>query len=1004
MDLGIGGLGEATQIGAGGAAIVYRARQDNLGRDVAVKVLSNVDENFVRRFQREAKTLGKLSQNPGIVTVYDTGKTSSGQPYLVLELCKSSLLDRVKETGKIDPLEACSILADVAEAVADAHDLGVVHRDIKPANMLLSPGGRYLITDFGIASVSGTTAGETSTVGFTAAYAAPETFQEDETGPSTDVYSIGATLFHLVAGHPPFVTAGEERNLLAVLHRVVTEPVPDLRQQGVPSPVCEIIESAMAKEAKNRPTIRELAELLGQASFDQILAGLIANDDPNPDGATDDTINDPASTNDAPPNGAITSAATNSSLFPGSSPKNPASGKPADESVEGSAATVHTLKSDASDKDADATVVQAKISETANQTDAQTTISIPSTSDDSQGPSLPPPVGAPSNQNAPAVEAPSTNVLAPRSAGQPGLTRGPTVNDDGLLLHREQPYLSTSFEDKPERGLWALGAVAAFLIVAAVGSVIFFMSRDSTELAADTETVQTDQDSEVTTPPGESERVTSSSSPGQRGDLTASADDEQEAIAVPLLEGKSERAAIAALEDVGAEYVVTYRSSNFVKRGNVIRTSPGPSQSVDPDTQIIVYVSTGEKTTAIDDVVGMTATAAKQTLTEAEFDVETVSKPSSTVAAGYVISMDPEAGELAGRGSTITITVSTGPPCSGLVLPAFAGNSYTAASATIAEAGLTETAVEQISADVAAGHVVSSTPTTGDCVEEGGSVSLVVSCAAKEIPSTEGLTAADLAVLTTAGFSTTIEEVENAGLPAGSIVSTAPTAGTPACVGTDVVVVVTKVPCLGTVPPHANGLYTRYATLLTRLEVTPVVTEAPSSQIAAGRVITTTPGAGTVVCPGDSLAVTVSTGPVCELIPPLAGLTQQAAETTLSGLGFQVTTTRAFNNTRPRNTVVSSAPAVGVKHCQPTAVALVISKGAPITMPSAIGAAEATAVSALTTLGLVPVVQYASVAAGSPQDGLVTGQSLAPATRQEIGTSVTLTVAQAAVAPPVPGP
>ena len=117
MDLGIGGLGEARQIGTGGAAIVYRARQSNLGREVAVKVLSNVDEEFVRRFQREARTLGKLSQNPGIVTVYDTGKTKNGQPYLVLELCQSTLLDRLREEGKLDPLEACSILADVTERV-----------------------------------------------------------------------------------------------------------------------------------------------------------------------------------------------------------------------------------------------------------------------------------------------------------------------------------------------------------------------------------------------------------------------------------------------------------------------------------------------------------------------------------------------------------------------------------------------------------------------------------------------------------------------------------------------------------------------------------------------------------------------------------------------------------------------------------------------------------------------------------------------------------------------
>ena len=157
------GLGPATEIGVGASAIVYRARQLDLDREVAVKVLSVTDEAFVRRFGREAKTLGKLSQNPGIVTVYDTGVTSAGQPYLILELCGESLLDQLKANTSFEPLEACRIMAEVADAVNDAHQNGVVHRDIKPGNVLVSQKGRYMVTDFGISMVTGSTQPHTQT-------------------------------------------------------------------------------------------------------------------------------------------------------------------------------------------------------------------------------------------------------------------------------------------------------------------------------------------------------------------------------------------------------------------------------------------------------------------------------------------------------------------------------------------------------------------------------------------------------------------------------------------------------------------------------------------------------------------------------------------------------------------------------------------------------------------------------------------------------------------------
>ena len=264
MDLGIEGLGEATWIGAGASATVYRAQQGRLARDVAVKVLTERDPAFVRRFEREARMLGQLSQKPGIVTVYDTGVTTRGEPYLILELCNSSLLDRLDARGTMAPIEACRVMADVARAVSRAHEAGVVHRDLKPANILISPEGEPLVTDFGIGTtLAGGPAGQTTSVGFTPGYVAPETLNGQRPEAPADVYALGATLFQLIKGKAPFVDTLEDGgNLLALASRVVGEPVPDLRPAGVPDGVCTVIEAAMAKEPADRPSAGELAEVL----------------------------------------------------------------------------------------------------------------------------------------------------------------------------------------------------------------------------------------------------------------------------------------------------------------------------------------------------------------------------------------------------------------------------------------------------------------------------------------------------------------------------------------------------------------------------------------------------------------------------------------------------------------------------------------------------------------------------------------------------------------------
>ncbi|MGH1490712.1 MAG: protein kinase domain-containing protein [Acidimicrobiales bacterium] len=284
MDLGIEGLGPAIRIGIGGSAIVYRARQEKLNRDVAVKLLTNQDPSFVRRFEREAKMLGRLSRLPGIVTIHNSGFTANNEPYLILEYCPSSLLNRIYRDGPYPAEQAAQIIGQVAATVAEAQAEGVIHRDLKPANILLNEADEPLISDFGISSVLGATGNMSTSVGFTPGYVAPETLTGEQGESPVDVYALGATLFHLITGHAPFMeSAAEASNLLALANRIDTEPVPDLRPDGVPDDICAAIEWAMAKDPNDRPTAKQLASILRPEPGARSASGLGSGPGSQPD-------------------------------------------------------------------------------------------------------------------------------------------------------------------------------------------------------------------------------------------------------------------------------------------------------------------------------------------------------------------------------------------------------------------------------------------------------------------------------------------------------------------------------------------------------------------------------------------------------------------------------------------------------------------------------------------------------------------------------------------------
>ncbi len=221
---------------------------------MAVKVInSGHDPDVARRFDRERKAMGRLSNHEGIVPVYSSGVTGYGEPFLVMPYYPNGSLQDQIDMGPLNWQAAVDYIDVAAETMAAAHEAGVVHLDIKPANILLTNTGAPRIADFGIAKVSSSPAASARTTGtaFTPAYSAPETFLDGKASPAADVYGLGASLWALLVGHPPFLGPGEDANLMAVIGRVVNNPLGDVRHLA-PEPVCRVISKAMAKDPADR--------------------------------------------------------------------------------------------------------------------------------------------------------------------------------------------------------------------------------------------------------------------------------------------------------------------------------------------------------------------------------------------------------------------------------------------------------------------------------------------------------------------------------------------------------------------------------------------------------------------------------------------------------------------------------------------------------------------------------------------------------------------------------
>ena len=254
-------------LGSGGFADVFLYEQNMPRRQVAVKVmLSEVVNDQVRQmFQAEANLMAQLSSHPSILTVYQASVSSDGRPYLVMELCSSSLSERYRRE-RIPVPEVLRIAVKIGSAIETAHRARVLHRDIKPSNILLTAYGHPVLSDFGIASTL-SEADTHESVGLSIPWSAPEVLIDETSGSiASEVWSFAATVYSLLAGRSPFEIPGESNKSADLISRINRARPQLIGRSDVPPSLERVLAQAMSRKPENRPAsvlelVRELQSI-----------------------------------------------------------------------------------------------------------------------------------------------------------------------------------------------------------------------------------------------------------------------------------------------------------------------------------------------------------------------------------------------------------------------------------------------------------------------------------------------------------------------------------------------------------------------------------------------------------------------------------------------------------------------------------------------------------------------------------------------------------------------
>ncbi|MEE6281175.1 Stk1 family PASTA domain-containing Ser/Thr kinase [Georgenia sp. MJ170] len=613
------------RIARGGMATVYRAQDRRLDRTVALKVMHPHladSADFVARFRREARSAARLT-HPGIVAIYDQGYADDASYLTMQYVAGPNLRTVLREAGALPLGKALELIAGVLDALGCAHRAGLVHRDVKPENVLLGPGGKPMVTDFGLArAVTEATAAATGQVLGTVAYLAPEIVTSGVADMRADVYATGIMLFELITGSQPFV--GDVPIRVAFQHVNESVPRPSAREPWLPAEVDELVTAMTQTDPVDRPADADHAlELLRrvEAALDPATLARRADVAPAPPPVDHDdgdvTTATPVSGTVALPIGAI----------------------PVPDPGAAELATARTRR--------------RRRRRIFSMTALLLIIGIGAGGTwwwFNEGPGaytqVPQLLGLPEDQAvqllaaaglAPELErdhhdtAPQGEVFASRPApGEPVRTDGTVVVQvsRGILMV-EVPPLAELTEDE------ALAALED------AGLTVGEISRPWADDVAEGTVMSSAPAAAETVPHNEPV------------DLEISAG--REPVELVSVVGAEQATAESDLEDAGLTAAVSEEYSDSVVAGRVVRQDPAPGDDVQlyrGDT-VDVVVSLGPEPIALPDVVGEQIGSAREELEAAGFVVDDQRLLGGIF--GTVHSMSPSAGELAVPGSTVTL-------------------------------------------------------------------------------------------------------------------------------------------------------------------------------------------------------------------------------------------------------------------------------------------------------------------------------------------------------------
>jgi len=652
------------RIARGGMATVYEAVDLRLDRPCAVKIMHQGmgdDDDFARRFVREAHTAAKLS-HPNIVSVFDQGD-DDGTLFLVMEYVSGhTLRDVIRKEAPMKPAKALALLEPVLAALGAAHQSGMIHRDVKPENVLLASDGRIKVADFGLARAISAETQHTATGGVligTVSYLAPELVVDGKADARSDVYSAGVLLYEMLTGRKPH--EGETPIQVAYKHVHEDVPAPSLLVPGIPPYVDALVARATARERDQRPSD---AKVLGQ-QVRRVKAAVDAGLRDDPD-LTADLRPRVISTDTADIDRDLSYIEESPTLRAPVVPQ----GVPPISDLSGESTSVIN---------AAPPMVQRRTAE-------------PRT----VRPAAPP--------------RPPAKRPAKKSGYKPS-RRGPVLLILVLLLAVLAAVMGWYFgigRFTTTPGVINLPEAQARVKVEAAG--LSFEVGDK----AYSETVT--KGAVISTDPSAGDRIL------KDGTVRAVISLGQERHPVPTLRGLTVDAAAEALDraslDVGR---VTKVFNDTVAQGIVIRSTPPAKTELPRDTAVALLVSRGPKPIHIKDYTGENADQVRDRLVELGLDVKIEHDYSEDIKAGRVMGQNPGAGSTLYKGDSITLTVSQGPPL--VEVPNTVSHGVDAAKAELEAAGF-KVSVQHAPTYIGLGYVLTQDPPGGTMLQKGETVTI----------------------------------------------------------------------------------------------------------------------------------------------------------------------------------------------------------------------------------------------------------------------------------------